>query len=234
MSEKQSLILIPGLLCTEDLWRDQLHALSDLANMTVPRHDNHASVEEIASEILKTAPEKFSLAGLSMGGYIALEIVLRQPKRVERLALIDTRADADSAADKKKRQDFIRLVQRGTTFKGVTEALLPMLIHPSRFQDSELTERIYQMAQDIGRDGFIRQETAIMDRKDRNAELGQIDCPTLVLSGEDDALIPAKLQAEMSEKIPDSEFHTIADCGHLPTMEKPMESNSILREWLSW
>jgi pimeloyl-ACP methyl ester carboxylesterase len=234
MSQKMPLILVPGLLCTDELWRDQIQALDDLADMTVPRHDEQCSVEEIATEILKTAPETFSLAGLSMGGYIALEIVLRAPERVERLALMDTRADADSPKYKKRRQDFIRLVERGTTFKGVTESLLPMLIHPDRFQDTDLTSRIYKMAQDIGREGFIRQETAIMNRKDRNSELGNIKCPTLVLSGNEDALIPAPHQQEMASKIADAEFHIIDHCGHLPTMERPMETNTLMREWLSW
>jgi pimeloyl-ACP methyl ester carboxylesterase len=109
-----------------------------------------------------------------------------------------------------------------------------MLIHPDRFQDTDLTSRIYKMAQDIGREGFIRQETAIMNRKDRNSELGNIKCPTLVLSGNEDALIPAPHQQEMASKIADAEFHIIDHCGHLPTMERPMETNTLMREWLSW
>lgn len=234
MPQKTPLILVPGLLCTEDLWRDQIQALDDIAETTVPRHDQHESIEQIATEILKSAPAEFALAGLSMGGYIALEIALRAPERIRKLALIDTRADEDTPKDKKKRQDFIRLVQRGTTFKGVTESLLPMLIHPDRFQDTDLTGRIYKMAQDIGRDGFIRQETAILNRKDRNEELAKIKCPTLVLCGNEDALIPAPVQQQMSKKIPDSEFRIIDKCGHLPTMERPVESNMALRDWLSW
>ena len=234
MSDKTPLILVPGLLCTDELWRDQLQALSDVAEMTVPVHYKHETIEEIADDILKTAPETFALAGLSMGGYVALEIVLRAPERVTHLALMDTRADADSASDKKKRQDFINLVQRGSAFKGVTESLLPILIHPSRFKDEALTSRIYQMAQDIGKEGFIRQEMAIMNRKDRTDELAQIKCPTLVLSGNEDALIPAPHQEKMANAIPDAEFHLVAECGHLPTMERPFETNTIMRDWLSW
>ncbi len=234
MSDKIPLILVPGLLCTDELWRDQLQALSDIADMTVPQHHLHDNIEEIADHILKTAPEKFALAGLSMGGYIALEIALRDPSRITHFALLDTRADPDSPSDKKKRQDFIRLVQRGSTFKGVTESLLPILIHPSRFKDAELTSRIYKMAQDIGKEGFIRQETAIMNRKDRTNELSKITCPTLVLSGNEDALIPASHQEKMASQFSDAEFHIIDECGHLPTMERPFETNTILREWLSW
>lgn len=234
MTDKQSLILVPGLLCTADLWRDQIQALSDIVDVIVPDHHLDDDISAIADRILKTAPKKFALAGLSMGGYIAQEIYHRDPSRVTHLALMDTRAAADSEQDKKKRQDFIRLVERGTTFKGVTESLLPMLIHPSRFKDEVLTSRIYQMAEDIGRDGFIRQEIAIMNRKDRTDELGQINCPTLYLTGNEDALIPAQHQQEVAAAIPDAEFHTIAECGHLPTMERPFETNTIMREWLSW
>lgn len=234
MSDKIPLILVPGLLCTADLWRDQIQALSDIADITVPEHHLDEDVEKIADRILKEAPANFALAGLSMGGYIAQEIAHRVPDRVSHLALLDTRAEADSQSDKKKRQDFIRLVERGTTFKGVTESLLPMLIHPSRFRDDALTSRIYRMAEEIGRDGFIRQEIAIMNRKDRVAELPNIQCPTLVLSGNEDALIPAPTQQKMADAISDAEFHIIPECGHLPTMERPFETNTILREWLSW
>lgn len=234
MEDKHSLILIPGLLCTADLWRDQIQALSDIADIRVPTHHLDDSIEAIADRILETAPDQFALAGLSMGGYIALEILLRAPERVTHFALIDTRADADTEKDKKKRQDFIRLVERGRVFKGVTESLLPMLIHPSRFNDNALTSRIYKMAEDIGKDGFIRQEIAIMNRRDRWAELDQITCPTLVLSGNEDALIPASHQEKMARAIPDAEFHIIPECGHLPSMERPFETNTLMREWLSW
>ncbi|WP_169545641.1 alpha/beta fold hydrolase [Sneathiella aquimaris] len=234
MSDKHPLILIPGLLCTDELWRDQIQALSDISDVSIPKHHLDDDISLIADRILKDAPEKFALAGLSMGGYIALEIVLQAPDRVTHLALVDTRADADSPQDRKRREDFIRLVQRGKTFKGVTESLLPMLIHPSRFQDDALTSRIYQMAEDIGQEGFIRQETAIMNRKDRNAELGKIVCPTIVISGNEDALISPDLQEKMANAIPDAEFHLIAECGHLPSMERPFEVNTLFREWLSW
>ncbi|MBL4740710.1 MAG: alpha/beta hydrolase [Sneathiella sp.] len=234
MSEKHPLILVPGLLCTAELWRDQAQALSDIADIHIPTHHLDNNIEAIADRILRAAPDQFALAGLSMGGYVALEIILRAPERVTHLALMDTRADADTEQDKKKRQDFINLVERGRVFKGVTESLLPMLIHPSRFKDNALTSRIYQMAEDIGKDGFIQQEIAIMNRKDRWAELSQIDCPTLVLSGNEDALIPAPNQQKMAEAIPDAEFHIIPECGHLPSMERPFETNTIMREWLSW
>ncbi|GLQ07140.1 alpha/beta fold hydrolase [Sneathiella chinensis] len=234
MSEKNPLILVPGLLCTEDLWRDQIQALSDLADITVADHSLDDTISAIADRVLETAPPVFDLAGLSMGGYVALEILFRAPERVSRLALMDTRADADSPADKKKRQDFINLVQRGKAFKGVTESLLPILIHPSRFEDKALVNRIYDMAQDIGRDAFIRQEMAIMTRTDYWDRLPEIQCPTLVVSGAEDALIPAAHQKKMADAIPDAEFHSIADCGHLPTMEKPFETNRLMREWLDW
>ncbi len=234
MSEKHPLILVPGLLCTADLWRDQIQALSDIADIQVPKHHLDDDISLIADRILETAPDRFALAGLSMGGYIALEILRRDPSRVTHLALIDTRADADSEQDKKKRQDFIRLVQRGKTFKGVTESLLPMLIHPSRFKDDALTSRIYQMAEDIGQEGFIRQETAIMNRKDHWTNLSKIECPTMVISGNEDALINPDHQKKMADDITDAEFHLIPECGHLPSMERPFEVNTLLREWLSW
>jgi pimeloyl-ACP methyl ester carboxylesterase len=234
MTDKLPLILVPGLLCTGDLWRDQIPALGDLADISIGEHTLDTSIGAITDRIMATAPEKFALAGLSLGGYIALDIVLRHPERVTHLALMDTRATPDSPEDRRKREDFIALVRRGSTFKGVTESLLPMLVHESRLEDASLTDRIYRMAEDTGREAFIRQETAIMNRKDRTAELVHITCPTMVISGAEDALIPADRQQEMAQLIADAEFHRIPVCGHLPTMERPAETNILLREWLKW
>ena len=225
------LVLIPGLLCTAALWRPQLDALADVADMSIADHTRHDSMAALAEDILAAAPPRFALAGLSMGGYIALEMVRQAPERVSRLALLDTNACADTPEQKKMRQDFIALAGRGK-FKGVTPRLIPNLIHPDRLDDHELKLTIIHMARDTGTDVFIRQETAIMNRLDSRPYLSVIRCPTLILCGREDKPSPLSLHEEMAALIPGSELRVIERCGHLSTLERPAAVNAALREWL--
>ncbi|MCF8468251.1 MAG: alpha/beta hydrolase, partial [Sneathiella sp.] len=206
MTEKHSLVLVPGLLCTADLWRDQIAGLSDVADMTVADHTLDDNMPAIAGRILGAAPPTFALAGLSMGGYIVLEMMRQAPERITHLAIMDSRAVADTPEDRQKRLDFIKLVEQGSTFKGVTRSLLPILIHPSRLEDEGLVARIFKMADDIGKEAFLRQERALLHREVLWDVLKTITCPTLVLAGADDKLIPAKIQREMAVEIPTAQY----------------------------
>jgi pimeloyl-ACP methyl ester carboxylesterase len=145
---------------------------------------------------------------------------------------MDSRAVADTPDDRQKRLDFINLVERGSAFKGVTRSLLPVLIHPSRLEDDELVARIFKMADDIGKEAFLRQERALLDRVVLWDLLKTISCPTLVLAGADDKLIPAKIQREMAVEIPTAQYVEIPNCGHLPTMEEPEITTEYMRHWL--
>jgi len=233
MTEKPSLVLVPGLLCTADLWRDQIAAFESEYDIMVADHTQDDRMPAIAERLLAAAPPKFALAGLSMGGYIALEVMRQAPERVTHLAIMDSRPIADTPEENKSRQDFIKLAERGTTFKGVTENLLPILIHPSRMQDDELKNRIYKMADDIGKEAFIRQELALLNREPLVDSLQNITCPTLVLCGAEDKLIPAFIQQEMAIEISTATFEEISLCGHLPTMEAPEKVIEHMRAWLN-
>lgn len=233
MIVKPTLILIPGLLCTADLWRDQIAALKNQYTIVVADHTTDDRMPAIAARLLAAAPPTFALAGLSMGGYVALEVMRQAPERVTHLAIMDSRAINDTPVERQRRQDFITLVERGKTFKGVTETLLPMLIHPSRLADDLLTSRIYKMAEDIGREGFIRQEKALLEREELTGTLKDIRCPTLVLSGAQDALISPRIQREMAIEIPTAVYTEVSDSGHLPTMERPERTTEIMRSWLA-
>ena len=233
MATKTPLILIPGLLCTKILWRAQLTGLADVAAMTVTReHMRHDSVGAIAKAILAEAPERFALAGLSFGGYIAFEILRQAPERVLKLALLDTSARADTPEQMARRRELIELAGRGR-FLGGTDRLLPLLIHPDRLTDEPLVAAIKEMAQEVGREGFVRQQVAIMGRPDSRGMLGTIRCPTLVLVGRQDAVTPLAVHEEMHAAIPGSRLVVIERCGHLSTMERPDEVNAALREWLA-
>ena len=227
------LVLVPGLLCDAQLWRAQVEHLSDVAETWVPDHTRSATMAGVARDILADAPFKeFALAGLSMGGYISLEIMRQAPQRVKRLALLDTAARADTPEQTKRRHEFIELAQRGK-FAGITDTLMPLLVHPSRLADRPLTDAIRLMAKNVGKDGFIRQQQAIMSRADSRPLLATIRCPALILCGRQDQLTPLDRHEEMAAGIKGARLEIIEDCGHVSTMEKPDQVNRALREWLA-
>ena len=140
-----NLILCPGLLCDPALWRAQIDGLQDCATLRVADFTTDDSITAMAERVLGTAQDTFALAGLSMGGYVAQEIVRQAPERVSRLALLDTSARIDSETVSRRRQDFIALAGRGR-FRGVTPKLMPLLVHPERLDDTDLTNDIQAMA----------------------------------------------------------------------------------------
>ena len=231
--KKFPLILIPGLLCDAQLWQSQVENLADVADIRIADHTRSDTMAGVARDVLADAPfASFALAGLSMGGYIALEIVRLAPERVVRLALLDTAAGADRAEQTRTRMDFIALAERGQ-FVAVTETLLPLLIHPSRLGERSLTDTVRSMARNTGKDAFVRQEHAIMSRADSLGLLATIACPTLVLCGRQDALTPLPRHEEIAAGIKGARLEVIEDCGHLSTLEKPAEVNAALRRWLA-
>lgn len=233
MIQKTPLILVPGLLCTELLWRCQLDGLADLADMAVSTAQReHDSLPRIAEAILASAPPRFALAGLSFGGYVCFEILRQAPERVERLALLDTSARPDTEEQLERRRALLKLAQSGR-FLGVTDRLLPLLIAGARLGDATLVADVKTMAQEVGRDGFLMQQKAIMARPDSRPTLARIACPTLVLCGREDALTPLDRHEEMAAGIAGSSLVVVDDCGHLSTMEKPEEVNAALRAWLA-
>lgn len=231
MSDKTSLILLPGLLCDEALWAHQCETLADIADMTVADMTGDDTVGGMADRILAAAPDTFSLAGLSMGGYVAQEIMRRAPYRVERLALLDTSANADTPDRKKQRRGFIAQLGVGG-FRGVTSRLLPFLIHKDRLSDKALVAIIKASAANIGPDAFVRQQHAILARPDGRKDLKKITCPTLVLCGRSDALTPLAQHEEMAAAIPNARLVIIEDCGHLAPLEQPHAVSAVMRYWL--
>lgn len=203
------LLLLPGLLCDEALWRHQIDALSDCADCLVPDLRSQDSVAAMARAALDLAPDRFALAGLSMGGCVAFEVLRQASARVTRLALIDTKARPDTPDETRRRRGLLALAEKGR-FKGVTPRLLPLLIDEARLDDAALTDEIIAMAARIGRDGFLNQQRAIMGRPDSRPTLAAIDCPTLILCGRQDALTPIADHQQMAAGIPHKSSKTAA------------------------
>lgn len=224
------LLLLPGLLCDARLWRDCVPEGAEARIADLARDDSMAAMAGRALALVADAP-RFAVAGLSMGGYVALEVMRQASARVSHLALLDTSARADTEEQTRRREDLIALAKTGR-FRGVTPRLLPQLVHPSRL-DTPLAAEVTAMAERIGQDGFLRQQRAIMARPDSRPDLPAIAVPTLVGVGEADVLTPPELAEEMAALIPAAQLVRFPGCGHLPTMEDPAAVRDALAGWLS-
>ncbi|HJS35223.1 MAG TPA: alpha/beta fold hydrolase [Pseudoxanthomonas sp.] len=224
------LLLLPGLLCDERLWQQPAVALADVATVHHADLTLDDSVAGMAARVLATAPPVFALAGLSMGGYVAFEILRQAPQRVARLALLDTSARLDPPKRLAVRRAGLAMAASGR-FAGVTRKLLPQLVHESRVDDAVGAE-VMAMAQRVGRDAFLRQQRAIIDRPDSLPLLPTLAVPTLVGVGEDDRMTLPEESRILHERIPGARLHVFARCGHLPPLEVPQETAAVLRDWL--
>ncbi len=225
------LVLIPGLACTAALFADQVPVLAKGRDVIIADHMQHDNMADIAAAILADAPARFALAGLSMGGYISLEIMRQAPERVERLALLDTSARADAPEKTALRLDALELVAAGK-YMAVCYSTLELSIAASRHQDAALKAAIIDMADDTGPDVWAQQTRAIIGRANSVPMLAGISCPTLVIVGDEDQLTPMDCAFEMAEAIPNARLGVVAGCGHMSTMERPDVVTGLLQDWL--
>ncbi|PXA98839.1 alpha/beta hydrolase [Nostoc sp. 3335mG] len=225
------LVLLPGLLCDARLWRDVVLPLRDTVAPMVADLTLDDSVAAMASRTLAAAPPRFALAGLSMGGYVALEVMRQAPDRVTRLALFDTSARPDTDERREARRKGIENVKVGK-FIGVSRSLLPSLL-AKRNLETPLAEEVQAMAERCGQETYIRQQQAILGRVDSRPDLAGIKVPTLIGVGTEDALTPPELAEEMAAAIPHADITRFAGSGHLPTMENPRAVADALGNWLA-
>ncbi len=213
------------------MYAGQIPHLWRAGPVMIADHTRDDSMAGIAGRILATAPPRFALAGLSMGGYIAFEILRQAPQRIARVALLDTSARADAPEQTAMRRAQMTLASQGRLAQ-VVEQQFPRLVHRERRGDAALREVFTVMAEEVGVGGFIRQQTAVLGRIDSRATLGSIRCPTLVLVGEGDELTPPERAGEIADGIAGARLVTVPRCGHVSTLEQPDEVSRALLEWL--
>jgi len=231
MPQSLPVVCIPGLACSPRLYAEQIPHLWTLGAVTVARHHDHETMAAIARSILSSAPERFALIGLSMGGYVSFEIMRQAPERVAKLALLNTTARPDTAEQTENRRAQINLALKGR-IGDLVEVAFPRSVHPSRRHDEKLRGIVRLMAEETGAEGFIRQQAAIMGRQDSRPTLKAISCPTLVLVGDGDELTPPTLSAEMADGIAGARLVTVPGCGHVSTLEQPAQVTGALLELL--
>lgn len=223
----ENLLLLPGMMCDARLWEPQVQALdipTFIGDLTTS--DN---LEEIGASVLENAPSSFAVAGLSMGGIVALELWRQAPERITHLALLDTNAKADTPDRRSTRLDQVQQVLAGQLRSLAMETLKPAYLAKANRDNKELLDVILAMAVDAGEATFERQSLALKDRPDSVAMLKTIDCPTLVMCGAEDRICPVSLHELMASRIPGARLVIIDDCGHLASLERPDIVNQELQ-----
>jgi pimeloyl-ACP methyl ester carboxylesterase len=231
MDNTMPILLVPGLVSSPRIYAPVVPALWRFGPVTVANHIRDDNMGAIARRILAEAPPRFALAGHSMGGYIAFEIVRQAPDRVAKLALINTQARPDTPEATERRCGTIARAQGGG-YRAILDELFPGFVHPSRLGEAALRQLVHDMGDDIGVEAFVRQQTAILSRADSRPTMATIKCPTLVLTGDADNTIPNSLSVEMAQGIPGARLAIIPDCGHLPQVERTQACADALVEWL--
>jgi pimeloyl-ACP methyl ester carboxylesterase len=229
---RPSVVFASGQLLTDEVWAPQGAALAPQHDLIFSDHGQDDTIAGMARRLLAEAPASFHLVAHAMGGFTAFEVMRQAPERVASLVLIATLAPNDGPAQTERRQGYIRLVEEGR-FEAVVEERIPILVHPARREDAPLLTIVRRMATDTGASRFLGQQRAIMSRADSRPSLAAISVPTLFIRGEQDGITTQAHQDEILAGIPGSRLAAIEDCGHLPTLEKPVTTNRILVDWLA-
>jgi len=230
------LLLLPGLMCDAAVWAPVRPYIEADADLHVPDYSDARSLVAMAERVLETAPARFSLAGHSMGGRVALEIMRRAPHRVERLALLDTgiRArPAGAAGEEEKAKRFTLLaIARERGVRAMATAWVEPMVHPDRLADNELIDAILAMFERHGGEDFAGQIEALLNRPDTTDLLPAIACPTLVLCGRDDGWSTPAQHEDMAGLIPNARLAIVDRCGHMAPMEQPRVVGRAFAAWL--
>jgi pimeloyl-ACP methyl ester carboxylesterase len=230
------LVLVPGLTCDIAVWQHQIAALGSACHIQVAEHGMADSLGAMAERLLALAPPRFALAGHSMGGQVALEVVARAPERVERLALLDTGFEGlkPGEAGERERLGRYRLVDiaRRQGMPAMAREWAWGMVHPEHRSDAGMMDVIHRMVCRATVEQFEAQVQALLRRPDRTALLPAIDVPTLVLCGHEDAWSPIERHEDMAARIPDSVLVDVPHCGHMSPLEQPEIVSCALQAWL--
>jgi pimeloyl-ACP methyl ester carboxylesterase len=233
---KTSLVLVPGLLCDEVVWAHQSAALAPLADVHIATNGARDSLVAMAEAIIAQAAPRFAIAGHSMGGRVALEVIRRVPERVIALALLDTGYQPLAAGEPGEREVAGRLAlvekSRRQGMRAMGWEWMQGMVYPSRLSDAVLVNAILDMIERKTPELYAAQTRALIGRPDATPLLPRIRCPTLVLCGREDLWSPPRRHEEICSLIPGSSLTVVPYCGHMSTVEQPAEVSEALRTWL--
>ncbi|NNE84777.1 MAG: alpha/beta fold hydrolase [Alphaproteobacteria bacterium] len=226
----QNLILVPGLICDDEVWTYAQSHLSEVADCRTVPADEADTMQGLARAVLDTAPETFAIAGFSMGGYVALEVLRQAPERVTRLALLDTSSRGDTQDKAAGRHAAIADCEEGR-FDDLLDRFIPLLLHPERMSEP-LADRVRAMGHRVGPKLFADRHRAMLTRADGRDLLAGCDIPVRAICGRSDALTSVEDHQEIADLAPRGRLSIVEDCGHMPPLERPQAATALLRDWL--
>lgn len=226
------IVLLPGTLCNERIWDNQRKILSKYTDVFIGDLSKNSSIKSMAESVLKESPEFFNLAGLSLGGMVAIEIMRLSPKRVKNLALLDTNPHLPTKEQISNWKYFISLSESGR-FHEVTERHLIKNLLSKNNEDERLKSTIIKMSEEVGKEAMIRQMKALIHRSDLTMQLPEIHVPTKVIVGKEDIVCPVEMSEFITNEIPGSNLEIIEGAGHLSSLEKPDEITDLLVELIT-
>ena len=229
---KEPLVFLPGMMCDARLFAPQLAAFSHQRTVIVSPLVNHDSIELLAEEVLATAPEKFALLGLSMGGIVAMEVIRQAPKRILRLAMLDTNPLTELPEVSVNREPQIKAVGQGKLRSIMRDEMKPNYLSDGP-DKATILDLCMAMAETLGTKVFVRQSRALQTRPDQQDNLTEVTVPTLVLCGRDDRLCPLERHILMRDLVPGAKLSIIENASHLPTLENSDDTNKAISQWLN-
>ena len=230
---KPTVLLIPGMMCDKQLFKYQIPVLSQFAQIKIGNICQHDSIEEMADVLLhKHYQAELSVAGLSMGAIVAMEMIRQNPDGIKKTAFLNTNPKADSVDKRRLRQRQIQQVSRGQLKQVLIEEMKPNYLAPQSRSNASLMTLILKMGMALGNDVFIRQSKALANRRDYINTLSSYKGAALIISGDYDLLCPSSQHLEMAELLSNSEFMELESCGHLSSLEQPEAVNQALINWL--
>lgn len=223
-----AVLLLPGMMLSAAMYAHQLCAFAKDYAVGVADLTRASSIGRMAADLLERAPGRFALAGLSMGGIVALEMWRQAPERITHLALLDTTPFADHPDRQQLRLEQMAQVEAGQLQEVLTRGMKPLYLASKNRSDTSLLRSVLQMGLDLGPEVFHRQSVALRERPDSVGTLPTITCPTLVLCGREDQLCPPEWHADMARAISKADLVVLAECGHLSAMEEPQAVTNAL------
>lgn len=227
---KKDIVLIPGALATPKLWGELESYFPD--NVRCQHLDvlNSQSITEMAERFARIAPEKFTLVGFSMGGYVALELFNHIPEKIEKLVLINSSANTVSPKGQAERERSLELIERGK-FELLTSLIFKNSIN-CKDKHPTLLPIAQDMAKEIGAENYRYQLNAILNKSSHVSILTKISCPTLIIVSENDRVMPIKESQTLADQIKLAELIALENCGHLAPLEQPKLLNKIISDWI--
>jgi pimeloyl-ACP methyl ester carboxylesterase len=224
-------LFLPGKLCDARVWTPQMTSLADIIDPIFVDLTKCSTMDGMLNAVINSCNDKFVLIGFSMGGFVAQDLIIRYPKKVMGLGLVGTTARGYTE-EERAYQIMLMNNAKKQGFKGISDVSLRKFIHPSKYDDIELITLVKDMATDCGAEVFIRQQEATLDRRSTLELLKNVTCPTICIGGADDQIVPIFQVQEIADNIPQAEFFSIAECGHMVTLEKANMVTNIIRDWI--